>query len=308
MTPASLRLIAFGAVFVDGDSLCLGGAGHRFLRRCAPVALTRDHTTLAARSVPAADHGPARLRTMSHAADAKPGPRGPFARAASFRLFTGIEMPLQLSPLRGAFGSTASVPSWLGASLLTLDRNNQRLLAGVVAKHDSGKSWKATMTMGTGSGKTQNFVMPGSTGMGMGTLLGSALELWAIQRSCERARDEYEANDFTRLLLSSAEQNTHLPSITSPSVLASSGSWGTGPLASFDELTKVAALAEQLWHVAVALLDEALNPPNFEPGSPTPCFESSPCGVIRLAAPRVPRAPAGPACSSASFILGVLAA
>lgn len=138
-------------------------------------------------------------------------------------------------------------------------------------------------------------------------LLGWTLRLHEAKTTLDEAPELWSAAGLTRQLLSSSEEETGLPAITTP-LSGSTSLWGYGPLPTPAVLAQAAAAVRQLWHVAVALLDKILNPPSIERGSPAPCLDSSPCGVIKLASPRVPRAPQGPAVSTASPSPYVLAA
>lgn len=138
-------------------------------------------------------------------------------------------------------------------------------------------------------------------------LLSWTLRLDEAKTTLAEAPELWSAAGLARQLLSSSEEETGLPAITTP-LSGSTGLWGYGPLPTLAALAQAAETVQQLWHVAVALLDKILNPPSIEPGSPAPWLDSSPCGVIKLASPRVPRAPQGPAVSTASPSPYVLAA
>lgn len=141
------------------------------------------------------------------------------------------------------------------------------------------------------------------------SLLDATLWLSGAKRALTEAQNQWTASALTRRLLLSAEEATGLPAITTPTICVdSAAAVGDGPLLSLGDLTQAAETVEQLWRVALDLLDELVCPRSHEYGPHAPPHESSPCGVIRLAAPLVPRAPGELACSSVLSSLGVLAA
>ncbi|MER6206376.1 hypothetical protein [Streptomyces sp. NPDC001642] len=134
-----------------------------------------------------------------------------------------------------------------------------------------------------GSGKTQAF----------GSLLSRVLLFSDAKATVEEAQGQRSAADLAWRLLSSAEKDTRLPSITTP-VCGSTTIWGSGPVTAPDELTEASEVAEFCWLVAVDLLTRHMASGCYELGSLPPPRESSPCGVIRLSTPRIPRAPGRP--------------
>ncbi|MFD8545024.1 hypothetical protein [Streptomyces sp. NPDC059649] len=123
--------------------------------------------------------------------------------------------------------------------------------------------------------------------------------LWA--KRTKSALDEVLAHrsavELGLRLLATSEEATGIPSITavatSPNLAAV---WGNRLLPSLEQLTRASGEVERLWHVAVALLAELLGVRTHGHDSHAVPHESSPCGVLRLASPLVPRAPGGPAC------------
>lgn len=99
----------------------------------------------------------------------------------------------------------------------------------------------------------------------------------------------------TAALLSTSEADNKLPAITSPSVLGDtaprteySGPETVGLLKSLRLLLKAIDRPIQLLD---RVLEVLLGIRRFEDRGPAPALATSPCGVIRFAAPRVPRAP-----------------
>jgi hypothetical protein len=127
----------------------------------------------------------------------------------------------------------------------------------------------------------------------LGGLLRSALVLRDAKAILDEAQDQRATADLARRLLSSTEKDTRLPSITTP-VSRSTTIWGAGPVPAPDELAAASEVVSLFWLVAVNLLSEHLASGRYELGSHAP-HGFSPCGVIGLSAPRVPRAPGGPA-------------
>ncbi|MGY4988897.1 hypothetical protein [Streptomyces nigrescens] len=135
--------------------------------------------------------------------------------------------------------------------------------------------------------------------------------LWAkrTKSALDEVLEHRAAVELGLRLLSTSEEVTGIPSITaaatSPGLAAV---WGNRLLPSLDELSQVEEEVERFWHVAVALLAELLGTRPCGYGTHAPPHDSSPCGVIRLASPLVPRGPDGPAYSTDPSSLCVLAA
>ncbi|MFE9027216.1 hypothetical protein ACFYOA_13235 [Streptomyces iakyrus] len=158
------------------------------------------------------------------------------------------------------------------------------------------KSYTGGLVMGTGAGKTRS-------------LLSTALWLSHTQTVIRQAQERWADAALTRDLLASSEEATKLPSITTPTICFDlAEAWAGGPLPSLCELTRAAEVVTWLRHVVLGLLGRVLRSHGYEFGPHGPPNEASPCGVIRFAAPCLPRAPGEPAYSPVSAISGVLAA
>ncbi|GAA3371257.1 hypothetical protein GCM10020367_21190 [Streptomyces sannanensis] len=158
--------------------------------------------------------------------------------------------------------------------------DNMRLSVGL---HDVGKASPTfDLVMSLGSGKSR-------------TLLWTFLRVKRLRESLGKTQRQVAVADLARRLLASAEEATHRPAITSAVICAeASPNWGTA-LPSMDEMAEAAIEVEQLWLITLGLLVELFGSHVFVFGAHPPPHESSPCGVIRLASPLVPRAPGGPA-------------
>ncbi|MEV5124289.1 hypothetical protein AB0K49_16090 [Streptomyces decoyicus] len=122
--------------------------------------------------------------------------------------------------------------------------------------------------------------------------------LWAkrTKSALDEVLEHRAAVELGLRLLSTSEEVTGIPSITaaatSPGLAAV---WGNRLLPSLGELSQVEEEVERFWHVAVTLLADLLGTRPRDYGPHAPPHDSSPCGVIRLASPLVPRGPDGPA-------------
>ncbi|WP_306334616.1 hypothetical protein [Streptomyces sp. KL118A] len=138
-------------------------------------------------------------------------------------------------------------------------------------------------------------LIAGSNNSGMSSVLDVLHFVLNLSDARDAARAEAEKWPIVllaRQLLASAEQDTCLPGITTQTSELSQRRHG--PPATIEELMRAAEAAARLWLVALALLALALGirSPRISPSAPRQ--ESAPCGVIRLATPRVPRAPGSP--------------
>ncbi|QKW06781.1 hypothetical protein HUT18_10630 [Streptomyces sp. NA04227] len=139
--------------------------------------------------------------------------------------------------------------------------------------------------------------------------LSAALRAEHTKRSLDEVRRHRSVVEFGLRLLSSAEDVTGLPSITAPATAPGLAAvWGSRVLPSLDELARSAEEAERFWHVAVAVLAELLGVLVPVHNAQAPPGDSAPCGVIRFAAPVIPRAPGGPVHSPVPSSLFVPAA
>ncbi|MFD5753683.1 hypothetical protein [Streptomyces mirabilis] len=152
----------------------------------------------------------------------------------------------------------------------------------------------------------EQYVQSGKT-MSAGSVLHTVLAADGLRQVLHEAREQQHSIEFARSLLGSAEESTQLPSITTPTV-GSTPVRAAGDLPPFDDLERAAKAAEQFWLLALDLLHAQLGLVHCGFRSPAFTRQSSPCGVIRLAAPRVPRAPGGPAALPFSSNSCVLAA
>ncbi|TPQ22007.1 hypothetical protein [Streptomyces sporangiiformans] len=138
-------------------------------------------------------------------------------------------------------------------------------------------------------------------------LLETALRLSSAQTFLEAAREQRATAELTQSLLSSTEEATSLPSATS-SMLWSDQAWSSGSVPSETALAAAEEEIQQLWRVTLTLLAKLLGLRTHPPTPHAPSRESSPCGLIKLAAPLIPRAPGEPGVSPGSSIAGALAA
>ncbi|MFE9833634.1 hypothetical protein ACFYP4_00600 [Streptomyces sp. NPDC005551] len=147
----------------------------------------------------------------------------------------------------------------------------------------------------TGSGKS----------MTMAWLIHQALRLDRALEFVREARENYDSAELTRRLLASVEEETRLPSITAPRA-NDEIVWGApagAPAglvalwARFDALPSTEEIAAEEARVAAlqllvaARLDELCDVGGDGISCEMPVTESAPCGVLRLAATSVPRAP-----------------
>ncbi|WP_123970174.1 hypothetical protein [Streptomyces sp. TLI_185] len=167
-------------------------------------------------------------------------------------------------------------------------------ITGVLVGRNAGgmAAMLDALAVACGVVRVEQFLQSGKT-MSTGPILHSVLAVDDLRQVLHEAREQQHSIEFARSLLRSAENATHLPSITTPTV----GSTPIRPadLPLFDGLDRAAKAAEQFWLLALALLRARLGPVHYGFQPPAPTRQLSPCGVIRLAAPRVPRAPGGPA-------------
>lgn len=231
-----------------------------------PRALPRDRTARAITKHARTGRPAPRLRAMSDAADATPHVRGSYARATSIKPLADVDLLVQLGPAPGASPRATLKNLQLAAFQLH----------GKLIRH-------GIVEFPAGSGKSQV----------LGALLRGALVLRDAKAILDEAQDQRATADLARRLLSSAEKDTRLPSITTP--VSSTTIWGVGPVPAPDELAAASEVVSLFWLVAINLLSEHLASGRYELGSHAPPHESSPCGVIGLSTPRVPRAPGGPA-------------
>ncbi|MET9779150.1 hypothetical protein ABZ023_33725 [Streptomyces sp. NPDC006367] len=153
--------------------------------------------------------------------------------------------------------------------------------------------------------RVDQYLQSGKT-MSAGSVLHTVLAANDLRQVLHEAREQQHSIEFARSVLGSAEEATQLPSITTPTV--GSTSLRAADLPPFDDLHRAAKAAEQVWLLALDLLHARLGPVHCGFRPPAPTRQSSPCGVVRLAAPRVPRAPGGPAALPFSSNSCVLAA
>lgn len=140
-------------------------------------------------------------------------------------------------------------------------------------------------------------LIAGSNNSGMSSVLDVLHFVLNLSDARDAARAEAEKWPIVllaRQLLASAEQDTCLPGITTQTSELSQRRHNSP--ATLEKLMRAAEAAARLWLVALALLALALalgiRSPRVSPSAPRQ--ESAPCGVIRLATPRVPRAPGSP--------------
>ncbi|MEI5135357.1 hypothetical protein RB199_28085 [Streptomyces libani] len=141
--------------------------------------------------------------------------------------------------------------------------------------------------------------------MTMAWLIHQALRLDRALKLVREARENYDSAELTRRLLASAEQDTSLPSITAPPAndeialgvpagpppeLVALGA-RPGTLPSTEEIAADEARGAALQLLVAARLDELCDVGGAGISGEMPVTESDPCGVLRLAAASVPRAP-----------------
>jgi hypothetical protein len=212
---------------------------------------------------------------MSDAADAPPHIRGSYARVTYFEpLLDADLLPIRVS------GMSPRADGWVDAVQLY----------GKLIRH-------GVVRPAAGTGKSRV----------LEAILRSALVFSDAKAILDEAQGQRATADLTRRLLSTAEKDTRLPSITT---LAnhSTAIWASGPVPTSDELAAASEAVTQFWLVAMDLLSEHISSGRYARDSHAPRQGSSPCGVIGLSAPRVPRAPGGPADLPAPSHMCVLAA
>ncbi|MER6131874.1 hypothetical protein [Streptomyces sp. NPDC001815] len=153
-----------------------------------------------------------------------------------------------------------------------------RLLGAHLARGDR------LFIMSTGGGKTHAALM--------------ALSLWVDAGKSVHAFQEALTRRpavSSMALLSSSEADNKLPAITSSVVLGDTGSDTDSPGAdTVDVIESLCLLLKEIEHSIQELcrvLEVLLDLRHFEAPDPAPSLATSPCGVIRFAAPMVPRAP-----------------
>lgn len=179
------------------------------------------------------------------------------------------------------------------------------------------------LVMSTGTGKLDGLVV--ANGVQAATsLLRAALWLAQTKESVDEARRFWNGSDWNGFeespwwswpppirhlpVTTSITFVDHLAGIVCVEALARVEGRGCGIRQhSRDALAQAARVARRLWHFVLSLLNTLLNGCSFEFRDHAPPHESSPCGVIRLAAPRIPRAPGVSACPPVSSSLSVLA-
>ncbi|WEP00716.1 hypothetical protein A6P39_044205 (plasmid) [Streptomyces sp. FXJ1.172] len=162
------------------------------------------------------------------------------------------------------------------------------------------------LALACGVVRVEQYVQSGKT-TSAGSVLRTVLAADDHRQVLHQAQEQQDSIEFARSLLRSAEEATQLPSITTQAV-GSTPIRAAADLPPFDDLDRGAKAAEQFWLLALDLLHAQLGLVHGGFLSPAPTCQSSPCGVIRLAAPRVPRAPGGPATLPFSSNSCVLAA
>ncbi|MFF8974700.1 hypothetical protein [Streptomyces sp. NPDC014995] len=199
------------------------------------------------------------------------------------------------TPGRGSYRHVTSVAPLSDVDLTLMLGANSSVMASVLESLRLMRT--ALLQHYTGTGKTR----------AAGEALHVVLVVDDLRTALDEAQEHWDAVEFTRSLLRSAEEATRVPSITAPTA-DSTPVWMAGPLPTLDELVDAAEAAGRFQLLAVELLHAVLGAGRHGFRSPAPPHESSPCGVIRLAAPLVPRAPGGPAASPFSSNSCVLAA
>ena len=151
-------------------------------------------------------------------------------------------------------------------------------------------------------------------GHSLGSVVARTVLADESHRAVELVRSKWAAHDLTRRILQSSEECTGLPLITSlvddPSFRASTPHARTR-LWAFASLAELDQAAKELARVRKALRDilrTLLGGYHYAFDDHPPPHASSPCGVIRFAAPVVPRAPGSTAASPAPSSICVLAA
>ncbi|MEU0036130.1 hypothetical protein [Streptomyces sp. NPDC006333] len=176
----------------------------------------------------------------------------------------------------------------------------------LVGTNSSGKAALAdALALAYSAVRFEQYMQSGKT-LSASSVLHTVLVVDDLRQVLQEARELQCSIEFARSLLRSAEEATQLPSITTSAV--GSVPVRTADLLPFDDLNRASAAAEQFWLLALELLHALLGPVHYGARSPAPACQSSPCGVIRLAAPRVPRAPGGSAALPFSSNSCVLAA
>ncbi|MCM2388824.1 hypothetical protein [Streptomyces albipurpureus] len=121
---------------------------------------------------------------------------------------------------------------------------------------------------------------------------------------------KWKTVEFTLRLFRTSESETGLPTITAPPIPVHLAPLLAGE--SQEDLERATEALSLVWRCvaldALTVLNAVLAGRRYEFAAQAQPNESSPCGVIRFAAPRIPRAPGLPAYSPVSSTLGALAA
>ncbi|MBK3624793.1 hypothetical protein JHN59_08005 [Streptomyces sp. MBT49] len=137
------------------------------------------------------------------------------------------------------------------------------------------------------------------------------LALWADQESeaLSLAWEQREAIALAQVLLRTGEEETGLASITAATIfLDVAAVLRLTESTSEDEVESATTMVVELQRALRVVLATLLNWGDFEFDDHPPPHQSSPCGVIRFAAPLVPRAPGSAAVPPAPSSVLVLAA
>ncbi|MGV9850413.1 hypothetical protein ACWDWU_16835 [Streptomyces sp. NPDC003442] len=136
----------------------------------------------------------------------------------------------------------------------------------------------------------------------------------SIMLAADRAIAAISADDLVRIrlrrrLLASVEDDTGLPSITV--LITYDGLAATlgpsRPLLSEQQVIEVAETWREIYRIARDLVEQHICCQHYVFVHHPPPLETSPCGVIGFAAPRIPRAPGRPVYSPDPSNLGVAA-
>lgn len=120
--------------------------------------------------------------------------------------------------------------------------------------------------------------------------------------------DQQASRRLRRHLLTSVEDETGLPSITALITGDSStATFGSGAPLSQQQAAEAAEAWRAVYRIARDVVERSICVQHYAFEHHPPPLETSPCGVIGFAAPRIPRAPGRPVYSPVQSSLGVAA-
>lgn len=149
------------------------------------------------------------------------------------------------------------------------------------------------------------FTGGGKTGAYLGLILRADRAVDALSV----APEQLAIRRLRRHLLASVEDETGLPSITALTTDGSlTAAFGTcAALSQQQAIVEAAEAWREIARYAIDLIERHTSGQHYVFAHHPPPHETSPCGVIGFAAPRIPRAPGRPVCSPVPSNFGVAA-